>query len=173
MFSAAKTFQQVVEMEGLTAMEFADYKEEAQRIFDLYNKTWLDVEYDSAIAQGQNAALWEGFERNRESGPMLEYSAVMDDNTAPECEGMNGVRAPIDSTVWDTNSPQQHPRCRCTLLQGDWEENLPDELPEVNEVMQNNSGKTGLIFSEDHPYFDVPNEYREFAKENFNLPIPE
>lgn len=173
MFSAAKTFQQVLEMEGLTGLEFADYKEGAQRIFDLHNKTWLDVEYDSAIAQGQNAKLWEGFERNRENGPTLEYSAVMDDNTAEECAVMDGVRAPINSPVWDTNSPQQHPRCRCTLLQGDWEDNIPNDLPEVDEAMQNNPGKTGEIFSPKHPYFDVPSEYRALAEDNFNLPIPD
>jgi hypothetical protein len=36
-----------------------------------------------------------------------------------------------------------------------------------------NPGKDGYIFSPDHPYFDVAPKDREFAKENFGLPIPE
>ena len=29
------------------------------------------------------------------------------------------------------------------------------------------------IFTKDAPYFIVPKQYKEFAKENFGLPVPE
>jgi hypothetical protein len=32
---------------------------------------------------------------------------------------------------------------------------------------------TGEAFSKEHPYFDVPDKYKKFAKKNFGLPIPE
>jgi hypothetical protein len=40
-------------------------------------------------------------------------------------------------------------------------------------MFRNNPGKTGEIFTKDHPYFDVPAEYQELARENFGLPIGE
>jgi hypothetical protein len=36
-----------------------------------------------------------------------------------------------------------------------------------------NSGKDRIIFSPDHPYFQVPEKDRDFASENFGLPIPD
>ena len=43
----------------------------------------------------------------------------------------------------------------------------------MHPMFKNNPGKTGMIFNEHHPYFDVPDEYKYLAKQNFNLTIPE
>ena len=44
---------------------------------------------------------------------------------------------------------------------------------EMDDTFKFNPGKERAIFSEDHPYFQVPKEDVAFAKENFGLPIPE
>ena len=50
---------------------------------------------------------------------------------------------------------------------------LTKELkPLVDPIFKHNSGKTNEIFNKEHPYFDVPDEYKALAKKNFNLPIP-
>ena len=42
----------------------------------------------------------------------------------------------------------------------------------VDPIFKHNAGKTKEIFNKEHPYFDVPNEFKKFAKKNFGLPIP-
>lgn len=44
---------------------------------------------------------------------------------------------------------------------------------EMDKMFLQNSGITGMVFNENHPYFDVPKEYNELATNNFGLPIPE
>lgn len=53
------------------------------------------------------------------------------------------------------------------------EERTKKVRPEMSEVFLQNSGITGMVFNEKHPYFKVPDEYRDLALNNFNLPIPE
>jgi hypothetical protein len=43
----------------------------------------------------------------------------------------------------------------------------------MDKMFLQNSGITGMVFNENHPYFDVPDEYKELAENNFGLPIPE
>jgi hypothetical protein len=54
---------------------------------------------------------------------------------------------------------------------------LKKKTQQVRKNMQpmflQNAGITGMVFNERHPYFDVPEQYRELALNNFNLPIPE
>lgn len=42
----------------------------------------------------------------------------------------------------------------------------------VDPIFKHNAGKTKEIFNKEHPYFDVPDEFKDFAKTNFGLPIP-
>lgn len=45
--------------------------------------------------------------------------------------------------------------------------------PLMSKVFLQNPGKNGMVFNEDHPYFDVDKKYKKLALNNFNLPIPE
>lgn len=75
--------------------------------------------------------------------------------------------------------------CLCILEQLDEKEGTEKETPEderketvssvegkMNDVFKMNAGRDGYVFKEDHPYFTVPKEDKEFAKDNFDLPIP-
>lgn len=57
------------------------------------------------------------------------------------------------------------------------EEKVKEVTKQVRPLMEGmflqNSGVTGMIFNEKHPYFDVPEKYNKLALNNFNLPIPE
>jgi uncharacterized protein with gpF-like domain len=95
------------------------------------------------------------------------------------------LTAHVDDPIWDSVAPTNHFNCKCLLKQHDEDVALTDNPEDiVNPVIEemknkkqdifiNNVGKTGEIFTKDHPYFDVAKEYREYAKANFNLPIPE
>ena len=58
------------------------------------------------------------------------------------------------------------------------EEKVKEATKQVRPLMQGmflqNSGVSGMIFNEKHPYFtNVPDKYNDLALNNFNLPIPE
>lgn len=188
MFSGAKTFQQVKEMsEAITfgddVRPFAEFKELAGKIFDTYNEVWLQTEYNTAIAEAQNAVRWNEVEKNKKTLPLLKYSAVMDPNTSDICAPLDGTTLKVDDPFWNSFMPPNHFNCRCTVEQmtEDEGEVTPDaevkELEktvgdEMQDLFKMNPGKDKVVFNEDHPYFDVDKKDQGFAETNFGLPIP-
>ncbi len=87
----------------------------------------------------------------------------------------------IDET-YITNVGVVH-NCRCVLLQQEEgvaltseedKQDAADKAYEVKNPMFNmNPGKDGYVFKDDHPYFAVERKDKDFAKNNFDLPLPE
>jgi SPP1 gp7 family putative phage head morphogenesis protein len=189
LFSAAKTYQQVKDMseailDGDDIRPFREFREMAGGIFDEYNEVWLQTEYNTAIAEAQNAARWNEVEKNKKTLPLLKYSAVMDPNTSEICAPLDGTTLSVDDPFWNTFMPPNHFNCRCTveqLTEDEGEETPRDNVGELEkevggqmqDLFKMNAAKDRVIFNEDHPYFDVPPEDRGFAENNFGLPIPE
>jgi SPP1 gp7 family putative phage head morphogenesis protein len=188
-FSGAKTYQQVREMSDLLVTgervsTFKDFKAGAMEVFDQYNKTWLQTEYDTAIGQAQNGRLWNDIQSTKDVFPMLEYSAVMDANTSDICRPLDGIILPVDDPKWMTIMPLNHFSCRCTVTKidkyGDEKETSKAEADEkynqvtgkMQDVFKSNPGVTGQVFDKDHPYFDVAPGDRKNAAQNWGLPIP-
>ena len=191
MFSGAKVYQQIQDISLLANDEniksFANFRDEALAIYDQYNKNWLETEYSTAIGQAQSATRWEQIEAQKSELPFLQYSAVIDPNTSDICLPLDGICLPVDDPFWDINTPLNHFNCRCTVIQHDKTDATAigitpkDEADKATELIsekrqplcEGNSGKDRLIFGKEHPYFDVPKEDKEFAKQNFGLPIPQ
>jgi SPP1 gp7 family putative phage head morphogenesis protein len=187
MFSAAKTFQEVKEIGSLMIDENGERRTAQQfnaigrQTFSQWNDTWGTTEYNTAVGQAQQASKWNEIEANKDVLPMLRYSAVMDANTSEICAPLDGLIAPVDDPIWNTVSPLNHFNCRCVLLQEAGKEGTPDDkkaaaVKEVEDLMQPvfkmNPGKDGYIFKDDHPYFQLEKKDRDFARENFGLPLP-
>lgn len=185
MFSAAKTFQQTKEITDYlidndgNIVSFDDFFEKASAEFEKYNRVYAQTEYDTAIGQAQSAIAWDTFEQEKDVLSNLEYVAVLDPNTSDICEPLNGIIAPVDDPIWDTIAPLNHFKCRCVLqaTEKDVSDNIKEQAKEsidnMDDVFKNNPGKSKQIFSKDHPYFQVGNRDKAYAKRNFDLPIPE
>jgi SPP1 gp7 family putative phage head morphogenesis protein len=193
MFSAAKTFQQVVAMnDALTKdgnlVSFSDFKDAVEKISGQYNGMqvgdYLKTEYVTAEGQAASAANWWRFEAQKEALPYLQYQTQEDEGVCEICEPCDGVTLPVDDPFWDENTPLQHFWCGCILIQleeQDAEQTTQDEVdsikekvdPEKHGMFMTNPGKSGELFNKNAPYFDVPVEYKELARENFNMKIPD
>jgi SPP1 gp7 family putative phage head morphogenesis protein len=190
LFSGAKTYQQVKDMRDLltgdnAVREWPEFRDAARGIYDQYNENWLKAEYDTAIGQGQNAVRWNEIESKKEILPYLKYNAVEDNNECEICEPFNNLVAPVDDPIWDWAYPENHFRCRCTVDQidkyedveltsdGDKERLTTEVGDKMDDMFKMNAGKDKVIFSEEHPYFDVEKGDRDYAKRNFDLDIPE
>jgi SPP1 gp7 family putative phage head morphogenesis protein len=185
-FSGAKTFQQTLEMsdalyEGEKIKPFSVFKKDARDIFDKYNENYLSTEYETAIGQGQSAEKWGDIEANKDTLKYLRYNAIIDERTSDICASLNGLTLPVGDKRWDTCAPINHFRCRCILDQleeatpmkkGESQKMFDIAVALMDDTFKFNPGKTGEVFSKDHPYFSVPKQYKEHALNNFGLPIP-
>lgn len=186
-FSAAKTFQQVYETQQKIFDEdgfkrsFSDFKNDAKVIYDEFNENYLKTEFNTAISQAQAAEDWQTFEEQKHVLPYLTWRGVMDDRERDSHVALEGMTAPVDDPIWNEYTPPIDWNDRCILEQTSDESLLtsPEDLKgmkketPVNENFAFNPGKTHTIFSDHHPYFNVPEKYEELKKNNFNLPLPE
>lgn len=192
-FSGAKTFQETKDFRGAMIGEngevksFKEFKEDALKLNEQWNQNWLKTEYETAYGQAQNAVRWNEIEKVKDILPVLKYSAVLDDRTSDICVPLDGITLPVEHPFWDTFMPLNHFNCRCTVEQHDESEKLSSkELveeksgavgKEMNDLFKMNAGKERVAFKTDgdgkHPYFDIEKKDKEYAKNNFNLTIPE
>ena len=162
-FSAAKNYQQ---LKALTAAlvgddgkvrSYSQFKKAAFGINDTHVNQWLKVEYNTSIASAQMASKWVDIQENIATLPMLEYDAVMDNNTSDLCRGFDGILRPVNDDFWNQFYPPNHFGCRSSVRQrtGGKPTNLnnlaiPEGIPEMFKV---NLGKQGLVFPKGHTYF--------------------
>lgn len=189
LFSGAKTYQQMREYVDLLTdsdgkvRPLKDFTEDALVIYDQYNVTWLETERATCIGQAANAVKWNNIVKDKKLFPLIRYSAIEDDNTSDICAPLDGITLPVDDPFWDEFMPENHFNCRCTVEQleeSDAEEtpkedvdNATDNNP-ITDQFKGNVGKDGMIFKKDSPYFtEIPKEDKTYAKNNFNLPIPD
>ena len=196
LFAAAKDYQMMKDLGTLLIDDNGELRSQsefndlARTQYDVWNDDWGKTEYNTAIGNGQMASKWNEIEKNKDLLPTLQYSTIGD--ACDICEPLDGFTAPVDDPVWDDIYPLNHFNCECTVLQLDdlgdpgtgedvtdlmiitnKKNIIADVLKLMNPVFKNNSGKSGEIFKKDHPYFDVPKEDKEYAKRNFDLPIPD
>ena len=185
MFSAAKSFNMLGDIRTMLVDEDGNLRDKknflkhAELVANDYVDAWARTEYHTAVFQAQNAVSWNMFERQKDIFPNLIYKNV--GKACDICIPLDGIVAPINSYVWNKLAPTQHFNCECLLIQEDEEKQLTPKndlkdlhdttLDKMDDMFKMNSGKDKYIFSPDHPYFDVAPKDRDFAKNNFNLPI--
>ena len=186
-FSAAKAFHQTLSMsdaliENNKIVPFDVFKDKVAELNIKFNKTWLETEYNTAYGQSQMIEQWSRFEEQADILPYLQYVTGSGEATCDICAPCDGVILPVDDDFWNTNSVLQHFNCACMIIQED-ENAKQTSRKEANRISEeisplkhgmfmSNSGKSGIIFNKDTPYFNVPKQYKDFAERNFNLPIP-
>ena len=82
----------------------------------LFNRNYLQAEYQTAKRGAQMAHLWNKFLEQKEYYPNLVYRTVGDSRVRPEHAALNGVVKPIDDPFWKTYYPPNGWRCRCTVM---------------------------------------------------------
>ncbi len=150
---------------------FSKFKEIVQGISDNYNKNWLLAEYDTAIGTGQMARKWKEIERDSDILPFLRYDTVGDGRVRPDHKILEGVTLRYDDPFWDVYYPPNGWRCRCSVQQVTGPQKSPDDTPEVPKAFRHNAGKTGQLYTRDHPYYTVRRGFKKDAENNFGATI--
>lgn len=183
-FSAAKSLAQSLEISAKLydadgkLKPFNQFRTDVDGITKLYNKAWLQTEYNNAVAQSQMAARWTDFQERKATMPYLEYRTAGDERVRKSHQRLNRFKAPIDDKVWDTIYPPNDWNCRCNVVQTDKGRGavsgknigtVPKEVV-TNPLFKRNAAKEGKIFDDKHSYIKAsPDLMKLDAVKNYGM----
>lgn len=173
-FSAFKSWRQsgellasLLDSDG-NKRTFADFAKEAAKIDAEYNRNWLEAEYNMAIRQARTAVQWKDFEAAKNVYPNLEYKASRSANPRDAHKAWYGLIKPIDDAFWDTAMPPNGWGCKCWVQQTKADADTKQvDAPEPIKGIAGNAGKTGQVFSKDHPYMEVSKEEKKVVEKEY------
>lgn len=136
--------------------EWAEFKDKVLQLDREYNITYLNVEYNHAVASSQMASKWISFQNLKEEFPNLTYRTAGDDRVRQTHAAKDGVTKPLDDIWWNTNYPPNDWGCRCDVDATN-EGVTPGKLSDIKkpDMFRNNVGKDGVVFPSSHPYFEA------------------
>lgn len=117
-FSAAKTLAEVQELNAIfrQSSSFEEFMDLASKRFDIFNKTWLETEYNTAILTGEAAATYHRLIAKADLFPYWEYRTVGDRHVRKEHEKLDGLILPYNDPRWDKLFPPNGWNCRCFIV---------------------------------------------------------
>jgi SPP1 gp7 family putative phage head morphogenesis protein len=180
-FSGCKTDVQLKEMNSLLRDDkgaikpYYQFQQDALKINDKYNKTYLNTEYNYATGASIMAAKWSQIEEDGDEY-WLQYRTANDGLVRPEHQALDGITLPPSDPFWDEFYPPNDWGCRCTVVQV-----LKEKYPLSNsqeaidageaatakpaqKIFRYNAGKQKIIFSNKHPYFKAVEKEKDAQK---------
>ena len=162
-FSGFKTYQELKEASLLlldnegSYRSFNQFYQDVKKIHSTYNEVYAEAEYNNVFASSQNARSWHDFIEN--GVKMLEFQTAEDDRVRDDHRPLNGMIVPIGDPLLDKYYTPLDWGCRCEWIPAPGKKPTgysTGELPVLKPMFSTNIGKTGIIFPDTHPYFDVP-----------------
>lgn len=166
-FVAFKNYNQSAEMmkalidEKGNIRSWSSFERAVIALDEKYNRNWLRAEYNTVTAAAQTAAQWADFERSKHLFPYLIYKTQDDNKVRPAHALLHDVAKHIDDPFWDSYYPPNGWNCRCYILQSRSDQGYvsePSAYPDDKShppAFRTNPGKSGKIWNDKHPYFDL------------------
>lgn len=154
-FAAIQVHQNIQDLTLLKAFseDKATFSKATSKANKRYNKTWLDTNRQTTVANSQSAARWHDWQESKDILPNVEFQTVGDDRVRSSHKKLEGTVVSIDDPLLKIyNTPLDY-GCRCEWIQTHEDLKPPKELPKIAPMFQNNPGETGEIFTEDHPFW--------------------
>ena len=172
-FSGHKTYQELraatkllVDGDG-KLLPFSKFKSAMLSLGKEFNEVYLQTEYEMAVASSQMADKWLGFEKDKDTFPLLKYVTVGDAAVRASHQALNGIIKPVDDPFWDTHYPPNAWGCRCNVQQlAKGKVSSRTDFDNPPTMFNNNVGKTGVIFPKSHPYYKVDQEDKASVKQH-------
>ena len=154
-------------------VSFAEFKKVAEGVNLDFNKNWLKTEMNTSYGIAQNAEKWAQIEEDADIFPLLQYVTVGDGRVRPEHASWDGIIKPVDDPFWDDKYPQNDWNCRCEVRQlRTGTVSKTNGQPNTAKAFDNNPYKSGEVFTKDHDYFNVPDEFKNAQSKNFGFETP-
>ena len=137
---------------------FNQWMQEVASISSHQVGSWLQTEYDTAVLRAHAAADWQEFERNKDVMPNLRWmpTTSMEPEASHSEYWRRKLTLPVDDPFWEEHHPGDRWNCKCSLeATDDPVVRLDDDTKPTppQRGLENNPGKDGHTFSDNHPYF--------------------
>ena len=101
-FSAAKTTAEITELNRLfrKSKSFDEFYKEASKVTEVFNKTWMETEYNTALLVAESASNYWRLKKKAELFPYWQFTAVMDGKTRESHATLHGVILPANDPLW-------------------------------------------------------------------------
>ncbi|PCJ57859.1 MAG: phage head morphogenesis protein [Rhodospirillaceae bacterium] len=97
--------------------ELIDPLDGTAKLVQLGSDRRLKTIFDTNLRMSYAAGRWERAQRVKKTRPWLRYIAVLDDRTRPQHRDWHGIVRPIDDGFWQTHTPPNGWKCRCSFQQ--------------------------------------------------------
>lgn len=134
---------------------FEQWRKEVMPIASHQVGAWLRTEYDTAVVRAHQAADWQQFEREKDVLPNLRWMPSTSITPGADHKRFWGTVRPIDDAFWSEHRPGDRWNCKCGLSSTDDPVTpIPDfdSRDKAQDGLENNPGKDGKLFSDNHPY---------------------
>lgn len=127
-FSAAKTIAEISELNRLfrEATSFEEFYREALKVTDIFNRRWMETEYQTALLVAESASNYWRLKKKVDIFPYWQYTAVMDGRTRESHANLHGVILPANDARWKKIMPPNGWKCRCRI-KGLMRHELPED----------------------------------------------
>ena len=136
---------------------FSKWVDEVKPISTHQVGPWLQTEYDTAIIRAHAAADWREFQRNKDILPNLRWMPTTSNQpeSSHRAYWLMKLTLPVDDPFWNEHHPGDRWNCKCSLEATDDPVVRPADMEQTKPQrgLENNPGKDGHTFSDNHPYF--------------------
>ena len=117
-FSASKTLAEINELNRLfrESKSFNDFYKKAIQVTDIFNKTWLETEFHTAVSTAESVSTYRRLLSKVNIFPYWEYVTVNDDKVREEHRKLHGVILPANDPRWRKIMPPNGWNCRCYIV---------------------------------------------------------
>ena len=95
---------------------FPQFKKKAAQILGDYNQSYLETEYNFAIATAQNAAAYNRQKAQAKDFPYLKYVTAGDSRVRPAHAALDGRIFDLNDKSWSGIYPPNGWNCRCEMI---------------------------------------------------------
>ena len=185
-FSGFKTHRQLqaasrLLMDNGRIRPFSDFLQKVRKIDKDYNATYLNAEYNFAVASAQAAARWHDFSASSDDY-FLQYRTARDERVRASHRPLDRITLPADDPFWDEFFPPNGWNCRCNVVQVGKNSRRPSNSAKAiacgraattqldskgrnkAKIFRFNPGKKQKVFPDKHPYFKV-NDFEQILKD--------
>lgn len=155
-FSAAKTLTQVQKLNEIWrgSTSFDDFRKKAEEVTGVFNKSWLQTEYQTAYLTAESSAAFHRLASQTDIFPYWEYRTVGDGKVRPEHKSLNGLILPANDPRWRKIWPPNGWKCRCYIVP-----RMASEV-DTSKIAENRSAVD--------EYFKTP-EWKKNAAQGFDV----
>ncbi len=117
-FSASKTLAEAQELNRLfrNAKDFEMFYQNAKLKTEVFNKGWLETEYNTAVLTGEAAATYTRLMGRVQTFPFWQYKTVADNKVRYQHQLLHDLILPANDPRWKRIFPPNGWNCRCYIV---------------------------------------------------------